>query len=156
MTYLWLKTLHILSAMVLVGTGAGIAFFMLMASRTRNVQHIAATARTVILADWCFTAPAVLIQLITGIALMGELSYSFQSLWFYWVMGLFVFIGCCWLPVVWIQYRLKELAENAVASEELPPFFYVWMRRWFLLGIPAFVAILSILYLMVFKPVSIS
>jgi len=156
-SYLLLKLLHILSAVVLTGTGAGIAFFMFMANRSENAEAIAVTARHVVLADWIFTAPAVVIQLITGILLMMKLSFSFTSPWFLWVIGLFGFIGLCWVPVVAIQYKLKRLASELLASEsvdkdEASAEFERLMWWWTLLGIPAFAAILVIFVLMVFKP----
>lgn len=153
-SYLLLKLIHILSAVVITGTGAGIAFFMFMASRSNNPQAIYTTTKHVVLGDWIFTAPAVVTQLITGILLMIKLNYSFSSEWFYWVLGLFILIGVCWLPVVRIQYRLRELAKASVeADHDQPnPEFKKLMRIWTLLGIPAFTAILIIFWLMVFKP----
>ncbi len=151
-SYLLLKLIHILSAVVITGTGAGIAFFMFMANRSNNPQAIYTTTKHVVLADWIFTAPAVLTQLITGIMLMKKLNYSFSSEWFIWVIGLFILIGICWLPVVRIQYRLRDLAKDSVDNNEVSPEFKRLMRIWTLLGIPAFTAILIIFWLMVFKP----
>jgi len=151
-SYLLLKLIHILSAVVVTGTGTGIAFFMVMANRSNNPQAIYVTAKTVILGDWIFTTPAVIAQLVSGILLMNKLNYSFSSIWFYWVIGLFVLIGICWLPVLRIQYRLKQLAEQSLESNQLEPEFKRLMQLWTLLGIPAFVAISAIFYLMVFKP----
>jgi len=151
-SYLLLKLIHILAAVVVTGTGAGIAFFMFMASRSNNPQAIYVTAKTVILADWIFTTPAVITQIITGFMLMNKLHYSFSSSWFYVVIGLFVFIGACWLPVLRIQYRLKMLAEKSLQSNQVDPEFKKMMKVWTFLGIPAFVAILLIFGLMVFKP----
>lgn len=151
-SYLVLKMLHILSAIVVMGTGAGIAFFMFMVSRTSNVAAIAVTARHVVLADWLFTTPAVALQFITGVLLMLKLGYSFTSMWFFTVIALFVFIGVCWLPVIAIQYRLRELAESSLAAGVLEPGFNKIMRLWTALGIPAFIAIMLILWLMIFKP----
>ncbi|NIB39301.1 DUF2269 domain-containing protein [Pseudomaricurvus alkylphenolicus] len=150
--YLLLKLIHILSAVVVAGTGAGIAFFMLMASRSSNPAAIAVTARHVVLADWIFTAPAVLLQFVTGILLMLKLGYSFTSTWFFWVITLFVFIGVCWAPVIVIQYKLKALADRSLDAGELDPDFKNMMRLWVALGVPAFAAILVIFWLMVFKP----
>lgn len=150
--YLLLKMIHILSAVVLTGTGAGIAFFMFMASRTSNVAAIAITARHVVLADWLFTAPAVIVQLVTGILLMMRLGYSFTSTWFLWVVALFIFIGACWIPVVFIQYRLKSLADVSLNTGVIEPKFMTLMRLWTALGIPAFISILIVFWLMVFKP----
>jgi uncharacterized membrane protein len=150
--YLLLKMIHILSAVVLTGTGAGIAFFMFMASRTSNVAAIAITARHVVLADWLFTAPAVIVQLVTGILLMLRLGYSFTSTWFLWVVALFIFIGACWIPVVFIQYRLKSLADVSLNTGVIEPKFRTLMRLWTALGIPAFISILIVFWLMVFKP----
>lgn len=150
--YLFLKLLHILAAVVVTGTGMGIAFFMFMANRSNNPQAIYITAKHVILGDWIFTTPAVITQIITGIYLMKMQGYSFSAPWFYWVVGLFSFIGLCWLPVLRIQYKLRELAKISVDSNKVSSEFKSLMRTWTLLGIPAFIAILAIFWLMVFKP----
>lgn len=154
-SYLVWKLIHILSAVVVAGTGTGIAFFMFMANRSANVPAIAVTARHVVLADWLFTAPAVVLQLVSGVLLMMKLGYSFTSVWFFTVIALFVFIGVCWVPVIFIQYKLKGLADSSVKSGVLDPGFTRMMRLWTALGIPAFTAILLIFWLMVFKPFSL-
>jgi uncharacterized membrane protein len=148
MSYLTLKLIHILSATLLLGTGMGIAFFMFMAVRTGNLEHIRRTARHVVLADWLFTTPAVITQLATGIALMKILGYSFSSAWFYWVIGLFILVGACWIPVVFIQIKLRNLAQAELLPEQFRKLFTIWIY----LGIPAFISVLAIFYLMVFKP----
>lgn len=160
-SYLALKMIHVLSSMVLIGTGAGIAFFMLMAGRSGNSQGILITTKNVVIADWIFTAPAVIVQLISGLLLMQLLGYSYTSPWFISVISLFVLIGCCWIPVVWIQYTLRKLAESLVVEEGshydlVEKRFQMWMRVWMILGIPAFISIIMILYLMIFKPMSVS
>lgn len=152
--YLLLKFLHVLGATVLIGTGAGIAFFMLLASRSGDSRLVAGTARMVVIADWVFTAPAVLLQFATGIWLMEVTGYAYDSAWFLTALALFLFIGACWLPVVVIQYRLRRAAEAMVeggAGTELRR----WMCRWVALGIPAFSAILLLLWLMVAKPLPV-
>jgi len=151
-SYLLIKMIHILSAVVIAGTGVGIAFFMFMANRSNNVQAIFVTAKNVILADWLFTTPAVVIQLVTGFLLMEKLNYSYQSNWFASVVGLFVLVGFCWLPVLKIQYRLKSIAEQSLQKNQLNPEFNKLMKIWTLLGIPAFIAIIILFALMVFKP----
>ena len=158
--YLILKMLHILSSMILIGTGAGIAFFMLMASRSNSPQGLLVVTKIVVLADWVFTAPAVITQLVSGLLLMQLLGYSFTSPWFIVVFSLFLLIGACWLPVVWIQYKLRSLATKMALTEGessavVNNQFRGWMRIWMLLGVPAFSAIIVILYLMVFKPISV-
>jgi len=154
--YLILKLIHILAAVVVTGTGAGIAFFMFMANRSNNPQAIYITAKHVILGDWIFTTPAVITQIITGVLLMNMQGYSFSAPWFYWVIGLFSFIGVCWLPVLRIQYKLRELAKISVDSKQVTPEFKSLMKTWTLLGIPAFIAILGVFWLMVFKPFAIA
>lgn len=151
-SYALLKLLHILSAVVVAGTGTGIAFFMLMAHRSRNLQAIAITTRHVVLADWLFTAPAVVLQLVTGLLLMNKLGYSYTSTWFFAVISLFIFIGVCWLPVLFIQYKLRDLCHTIEADEMLTDQFSKYMNLWIALGIPAFTAILVLFWLMVFKP----
>jgi uncharacterized membrane protein len=150
--YLALKMIHILSAVVVTGTGAGIAFFMFMASRSNNINAIAVTARHVVLADWLFTAPAVIVQFVSGVLLMDVLGYSYASKWFFIVMALFLFIGTCWIPVVFMQYKLKGLADLSMKTGVLDPKFRIMMRYWTALGVPAFISVLIIFWLMVFKP----
>jgi uncharacterized membrane protein len=153
--YLLIKLLHILAAVVVTGTGAGIAFFMLMASRSHNPQAILMTTEHVILADWIFTTPAVIIQLTTGLMLMNILGYSFDAPWFHTVMSLFIFIGALWLPVIKIQYQLRTLAKRSTARGKVTDEFKTLMKKWIILGIPAFAAIMVIFYLMVFKPMAL-
>lgn len=152
-TYLVLKALHVVSATVLLGTGAGIAFFMWRAHATRDAATVAAVARIVVLADFCFTAPAVLVQFGTGIALAVAAGFPLSTPWLAWAIGLFCFIGACWLPVVWLQMRARDLATQAAREGvPLPAAYHRAMRWWFGLGWPAFAAVLAIVWLMVAKP----
>ena len=153
MDYLVVKWLHILSSTLLFGTGLGIAFFMWMAHRRGDVRVIAGVARLVVIADAMFTAPAVLIQLTTGLWLAHRSGLSLQLHWIALALVLFVLVGACWLPVVWMQIRIRDLAMEAVArSEPLPQRYYTLMRAWFILGWPAFLGVLAIFWLMVVKP----
>ncbi len=152
--YLLLKYLHVLGATVLIGTGAGIAFFMWQAARSGDHRLIAGTTRLVVLADWLFTAPAIVLQFATGLCLMQLSGYSYGSPWFLAVLALFLFIGCCWVPVVLIQYRLRAVAQGSQESQAKDDFRRL-MGYWTALGIPAFVAILLLLWLMIAKPLSV-
>ena len=153
MDYLVLKWIHIISATVLFGTGIGSAFYMLMANRSRKLDNMVFATRAVVLADWLFTTPAVIIQLITGIWLVGLSGWSFSDTWVVSALGLFAFIGLCWLPVVWLQIEMRKMAEAALTSRcELPARYWSFERWWFVLGCLAFPATLLIFYLMVFKP----
>ncbi len=155
-SYVLLEFIHILSATILAGTGIGIAFFMYMASRSGNTQAIVITARHVVLADWIFTTPAIIIQFTTGIVLMKLLDYSFTSAWFIAVIALFIFIGCCWIPVVFIQHELKREAESQLQSGVASERFTKLMKRWTRLGVLAFLAIVMLFYLMIFKPLPLT
>jgi uncharacterized membrane protein len=151
--YTLLKVAHVLGATVLLGTGAGIAFFMLMAHRARDPAIIAHTAGIVVLADTVFTASAVILQPITGAALAHMAGYSLLSGWIGLSLVLYVVTGLCWLPVVWIQMRLRDMAVHSVATgEPLPERYFRMFRLWFVLGFPAFTAVLTIVWLMVAKP----
>mgnify|MGYP001267642731 CR=1 FL=1 len=148
-----LKLVHVLSAAVLFGTGAGIAFFMLVAHRTGRVEIIAATARIVVLADFVFTTPAVIIQPLSGFALVMARGYSPFEPWLLAAYGLYALIGACWLPVVAIQLSIRRLTEAAAArGEPLPPDYHRLFRRWFILGWPAFAGVLGLYWLMVVRP----
>lgn len=152
--YAVVKWLHILSSTVLFGTGLGIAFFFLRANRTGEAPIIAAVSREVVLADMLFTAVAVILQPVSGIALVLIARYPLSSPWLVSSMLLYVFVGCCWLPVVWLQTRMRDLAiEAARGTGQLPAQYQVYYRWWFALGWPAFIGVMVIFYLMVTKPV---
>ena len=154
MTYLILKIVHILSGAVLFGTGAGIAFFMLRAHATKDPRTVASVGRIVVLADFVFTASAVVIQPISGLALIYLQGYALTEPWLMAAYALYVLIGVCWLPVVWFQWRMVKLAEGAVAAgTPLPPAYHRLFRAWFILGWPAFAGVIGIYALMVGKPV---
>ena len=146
-TYLWLKLIHVISATVLFGTGMGTAFFMLKAYLSGNEEAMRITSRTVVIADWIFTAPAVVVQLITGLWLTSILNIAFSSQWFITVISLYVFVGLCWLPVVWIQIRVRNLLAEGRGRAS----YAGLMRTWMALGVPAFLAVIIIFYLMVSK-----
>lgn len=149
-----LKWLHVLGAAVLFGTGAGIAFFMLVAHRTRDPHVIAHVARTVVIADLVFTATAVIAQPVTGVLLALTVGWRLTESWIVASVGLYVLTGLCWLPVVWIQARMRGIAETAArARTELPAEYFGLFRIWFALGWPAFAAVLAIFWLMITKPV---
>ena len=150
--YQALKTIHIISSTLLFGTGLGTFFFMLMATRSKNVQAIKVTAKTVVIADWIFTSPAVPIQFVTGILLMNLLGAPYSSQWFIAIVSLFVFVGFLWLPVVWIQIQMKNILRDLPDNEPLPERFTTLMRRWTYMGYPAFGTVLVIFVLMVYKP----
>lgn len=153
MTYLWVKWLHILSSTLLFGTGVGIAFFMWTAHRRGDPVVIAATARTVVIADALITAPAVITQLLSGVWLVHRLDLAFSTHWIKSALVLFMLVGACWLPVVWLQTRARDLACAAILSgTPLPPAYHRAMRWWFWLGWPAFLSVIGIFWLMVMKP----
>lgn len=152
MTYAALKTLHILSMVLLFGTGLGSAFYKWMADRSGNVAHIAVTNRHVVLADWIFTTPTVIWQPISGLWMVYLLGLPLMTPWVMVSLSLYALAGLCWLPVVWLQIRMQKLAEKAVADGTcLPDLYWRMARWWFLLGIPAFTAMVLVVALMVFK-----
>ena len=151
--YLVVKWVHVLSSTLLFGTGLGIAFFMWSAHRRGDAAHIAATGRTVVIADACFTAPAVVVQFLSGWWLARFLGLPLDYSWIRVALWLFVLVGCCWLPVLWLQVRARNLAREAVArGTPLPREYHVVMRWWFVLGWPAFIGVMAIFWLMVAKP----
>lgn len=151
--FLLLKLLHILGAAVLFGTGMGIAFFMLMAHRGGDIAVIAGTARIVVIADFLFTATAAVLQPLTGFALAHFAGYDLSEGWIAASMGLYVFIGLFWMPVVWLQIEIRNMATSAAEMKTaLPPRYFRFMRIWFWCGWPAFISIVAIFYLMLNKP----
>ncbi len=150
--YLTLKTLHILSATLLFGTGLGSVYYLWTAHRARDLAALRLTTRAVVLADWLFTTPAIVVQPVTGAWLMLIVGYRFDSAWFAAVAALYLLAGACWIPVVVIQYRLRAYAAAAEAWERLPAGYRRLMRWWVALGAGAFAAVLGLFALMVVRP----
>lgn len=156
MEYLILKWIHIISSTILFGTGIGSAFYMFMANRGKDLHGIYFAARHVVIADWLFTTPAVIIQLVTGIMLVQNLGLNFTDNWILHALILYFFAGACWVPVVWMQIKMRDMARIAVESNTpLPDKYWQYSKYWTILGSLAFPAILVVFYLMVFKPVDI-
>jgi uncharacterized membrane protein len=152
--YLFIKWLHVLSSTVLFGTGIGIAFFKWVADRSGDVRAIRLSNERTVLADWLFTTPAVIVQPVSGIALAHLAGYPVMSGWLALSLCGYVVAGGCWLPVVWLQLRMRDLARVAdAAGAPLPALYWRHARAWFWLGVPAFVALLGVFWLMVAKPV---
>lgn len=147
------RWLHVIGATVLLGTGAGIAFFMVMAHRTRNPVIIAHTASVVVIADVVFTATAVVAQPLTGIWLAHLVGWDLTTPWLIASIFLYGIVGLFWLPVVAIQMRIRDIARRAAAEQTpLPPLYHRLYRIWFTFGFPAFFAVLAIIWLMLSKP----
>ena len=152
--YLFIKWLHILSATILFGTGIGIAFFKWMADRSGDVRAIRQSSERTVLADWLFTTPAVIAQPLSGLAMALLAGYPVMTGWLALSLCGYVLAGACWLPVVWLQLRMRALARTAdQAGTALPALYWRYARAWFWLGIPAFIALLGVYWLMVDKPV---
>lgn len=153
MEYLLIKVIHILSSTLLFGTGLGSAFYKWMADRGGDLHAMAKTNRTVVIADWLFTTPTVIIQPITGFWLVHILGFPLDQPWVVITVILYLIAGGCWLPVVWLQIRMRNLATEAVRNNQpLDERYHHYARLWFWLGFPAFISMVIIYFLMVFKP----
>lgn len=152
--YLLLKVIHILSATVMVGTGFGTAFYLFWVNRSGSIAAQAVVSRWVAIADWCFTTPAVIIQPLSGLAMMHLAGWTFDMAWIYWTLILYGLAGACWLPVVWLQLKMRDMANQAYreGKDSLPEAYHRYQRYWEWLGYPAFLAMMVVYFLMVMKP----
>jgi uncharacterized membrane protein len=152
MNYSLFKMLHILSMVLLFGTGLGSAFYKWMADRSGVVAHIAVTNRHVVLADWIFTTPTVIFQPISGLIMVRMLNLPLTTPWIAISLTLYALAGVCWLPVVWLQIRMQKISELAAAQgTDLPANYWRLAQYWFWLGVPAFISMVLVVALMVFK-----
>jgi uncharacterized membrane protein len=147
--YLTVKFIHIISATLLFGTGLGSAFYMFMAYQSGSMKTMAETNRIVVIADFCFTTPTAIIQLVSGLYLLNYLGLEWSSPWSLSVLGLYLFVGACWLPVVWLQIWLRNRAELLESPDVL---YRHRMKIWVILGMLAFPAVIILYAFMVYKP----
>jgi uncharacterized membrane protein len=151
--YLIFKWAHILSSTLLFGTGLGSAFYMFFASRTGDARVIAVVVKYVVIADWLFTTPTIVLQPATGLWLAYRAGFDLRSTWLMGSIVLYLLAGVCWLPVVWMQIRMRDMAiEASNAGRALPERYWRFLRFWVALGVVAFVALVIVFYLMVTKP----
>jgi uncharacterized membrane protein len=153
MAYLVLKWLHVLSSTILFGTGIGSAFYMLFASLTRDARVTAVVVKYVVIADLIFTLPTIVFQPLSGFYLAHLAGFPLRSKWIVWSLGLYVLAGCCWLPVVWMQVRMRDIARaSSAAGGTLPRLYWRYLTLWVALGVIAFLSLVIVFYLMVTKP----
>ena len=151
--YAAVKWIHILSSTLLFGTGIGSAFYMLFAGLHREPRIVWFVTRYVVIADWHFTATAAIVQPLSGLYLMHLAKVPLTSRWIAWSFALYFLAGACWLPVAWMQIRMRDMARAAMeAGAPMPAVYARYLRTWILLGIPAFVSLVVVFYLMVAKP----
>nr|MDF1795525.1 DUF2269 domain-containing protein [Coxiellaceae bacterium] len=144
-----LKIIHVISAAILFGTGLGTAFYMLLVNRQKDTTLIAQATRQVVFADWLFTGTSGVVQATTGLAMIYVKGYSFHLLWVWGSISGYLIAGACWLPVVWLQMRCRDLALAASESQQpLPAVYHRYFTTWWILGIPAFLALLLVFFLM--------
>ncbi|MGE5492074.1 MAG: DUF2269 family protein [Actinomycetota bacterium] len=152
-TYLIVKWLHIVSSVLMVGTGFGSAFYLFFTNRSGNTAAIATVGRLVVRADWWFTTPAVIFQPLSGLWLAWQAGWDWQSHWLLLSVALFFLAGICWLPVVWLQIRMARMSQAAHAvGGALPERYWRYARFWEWLGYPAFSAMVVVYFLMAVKP----
>ena len=126
---------------------------MLLAHRTGEAATVAAVARIVVIADFVFTATAVVAQPITGVSLAWAIGHSLRDGWIVLSILLYLLTGAFWLPVVWMQMRMRDLAAAAARQgTPLPAEYHRLFRLWFAFGFPAFAAVLAIFWLMIARP----
>ena len=153
MEYVIVKWLHILSSTVLFGTGLGSAYYMFFISLTRDTHAVAHVVRQVVRADWWFTTPTIIFQPLSGFYLMHLIGYPANTGWIAASLLLYVFAGACWLPVVWMQIQMRDMAQLAMTKgERLPKRYWHFLRIWTALGTVAFLALVGVFYLMVARP----
>lgn len=151
--YLTLKWLHILSSVLLVGTGLGSAYYLYFANRSRDAAVLAVVTRLVVRADWWFTTPTAILQPVTGLTLAHLAGWPLSTPWLAASLVLFGVAGACWLPVVWLQLRMQAMAGQAAQDQtDLPSAYWRYARWWEVLGYPAFAAMAVVFYLMAAKP----
>jgi uncharacterized membrane protein len=152
-TYLVVKWLHVLSSTVLFGTGLGSAYYLFCASRTRDARVAAAVVAEVVVADWIFTTTTIVFQPLSGFWLAHLAGIPWTTRWIALSLVLYLLAGACWLPVVWLQLRMRDIARTAAATgAPLPPRYWRYLHRWTALGIPAFLALVVVFWLMIAKP----
>jgi uncharacterized membrane protein len=154
MLYAWIKIIHVISAAVLFGTGMGTAFYMFYVNRQKDIRLIAMATKQVVFVDWVFTGTSGVIQFFSGMWLIYLKGYSPTALWLMGAMIGYVIASACWVPVVYLQIRCRDLAFEALKNNtSLNEKYDRYYKIWWILGIPAFLSLMVVFYLMANRPV---
>src|SRR5215472_1504407 len=136
--YALVKTLHIVSATIVFGTGIGIANFMFFGHRSGLARERAFAARMTVKADFLFTLPSVIVQPVSGAWLIWHAGFLWTDYWLVLTCGLYLLAGACWVPVVIIQMRMKGILEAHMRGGAFNEATYHRLYfLWFALGWPA-------------------
>jgi len=152
MQYNILLFIHIASVILLLGIGGGSAYYKFMADRSKNLEIIVHTNKMVVLADWLFTTPSVMLQPMTGIMLMHVLGIGWKTPWLFLSIVLYIISITLWLFAVYLQIKMKNLAiETRQKNQILGNTYFRWVKYWVWLGVFSFFGMIAIFYLMLFK-----
>jgi hypothetical protein len=88
-SYLVVKTIHIISATILFGTGLGIAHFHLRSSLAKDPVARLFGAGMTVSADFLFTLPAVIVQPLSGAWLIWKGGFDWWDYWLTLTYGLY-------------------------------------------------------------------
>jgi uncharacterized membrane protein len=145
---------HILGVILLAGNITITAFWKVLADMSREVKLIAFANRAVIIADWLFTLPGIILTLGGGVSIsvMGQWPL-FEVSWLSWSVFWFVVAGILWMVfLIPLQIRQHRAAKLFLESGDIPLTYWRDARAWITIGLIATVPLLIILYLMVVKP----
>ena len=149
-----LLTLHILSAVWLMGHLVSSAFWKARADRTGNPQTIATTAQALVRSDFTFTLPGIVVLLGTGIWMAGLTGWDrFQELWLGTSFVLVIVMVIIWLAVLLPQQRrMARFAAETLEGVDQGANYQRASKLWSMAGgIMTLIPVL-VLFLMVFKP----
>lgn len=151
-TYLVLKALHVLAAVVFLGTGLGSAWYRDRADRSGDLRNIAWAQREIVRADLLFTVPSALLLPLTGAGMVWNSGLPWTTGWILAGFGGYLVAGLCWLPAFWLQIELRKLADRALEEgSALPPRYRQYAAWWRALGVPSFLAAITAVWVMVAK-----
>ena len=154
-TYLILKTIHIIGAVLFLGNIIITGWWKIMANRTRNPIIIAFAQRQVTLTDFVFTAGGSTLLFAAGIA--NIIIYDIPimtTMWIAWALALFTLSGIIWVAIL-IPIQIKQAREAKTFTAETVISDAYWRREmiWYILGLAAIVLPLMSLVFMVLKPI---
>ncbi len=153
-SYLLLKSLHVLGAVIFLGNIIVTAWWKVMADRTGEPRIIAFAQRQVTLTDFVFTAGGVALILATGVGNTASHQMDiWHTRWLAWGMGLFIVSGVIWVAVlILVQFLQARIARAFAGGSPIPEQYWRLGRVWMIFGIVATVLPLVNIYWMVFKP----
>ncbi|MDQ0115862.1 DUF2269 family protein [Paenibacillus harenae] len=149
---LWL-VLHLLGVLLMAGNIITAAFWKIRADLAGNPIVIHQAAKNVMIADYAFTIPGLVMIIVSGGAMASESGVTWTGInWLTLSLILLSVTGIIWLAIlIPLQRKMIRSSADGIKTGTISAEYRRASRQWAIYGVAATLLPIIILYLMVMK-----